>query len=453
MPVAQPETPRQEAAWPEAQRRDDLRTRIGRSRFLLWTAFVLTHLWLGYLNLNAPGQPLGDVVNIYKTWAENSRSTDTYVGIQYPWVYPIVALLPILAAGIFGFANYAVAWLVLVFVLDAVAFAALVGWQRKEASFAAGWWWIAFLLLLGPIAMGRIDSITIPVAIVALLVLSTRPRLAGALLTLATWIKVWPAAVIAAVLIASRERRRIATAVIATSLVIIVIALILGSGANVFSFIGQQTGRGLQVEAPVSTVWMWLSYVHAPGVFPYYDQPLNTFEIAAPGTQIAAALMNPILVVAVVVVAVLGIVAVRRGTPATELLAPLSLAFITAFIAFNKVGSPQYITWLAVPVILGTVTAASGNGPSFRVPAILVLVTAALTQGFYPYGYLQLLALSPIFLALLTLRNVMLFVVLGWAVAAVWRAYVRHPHRVAVNQPSRPRDDRGMLDDRFAEGE
>ena len=58
----------------------------------------------------------------------------------------------------------------------------------------------------------------------------------------------------------------------------------------------------------------------------------------------------------------------QRGALVAELLAPLSLALVSAFIAFNKVGSPQYMTWLAVPIILGIATQSMGHGRSFPCP-------------------------------------------------------------------------------------
>jgi hypothetical protein len=410
----------------------------------MWAAFVLTHLWLGFVNLQGPGLPLGDVTIEYQKWAMQADYATYYVGIDSAWVYPIVALVPMVAAGVFGFANYASAWLGLVFVLDLVAFGAMVGWRRSfvsdgtprategsshERATVVGWWWIAFLLLLGPIALGRIDSITIPVAIVAVLFLATRPRVAAVLLALATWTKVWPAALIAAILIASKARARVLFISALTSAAIVAIALVLGSGGNVFSFISQQTGRALQVEAPISTVWMWLSFGHVGGSYDFYDGAINTFEVTGPGANIAAALMTPVLGLVVVAVAVLGIVAVQRGAPVTELLAPLSLAFVTAFIAFNKVGSPQYITWIAVPIILGLATNVMGHGRSFRGPALGALVIAGLTQVIYPYLYTWLLNLNPIMLIVLSARNVGVFVLLGWSMVQVWqlsRPFINH---------------------------
>jgi hypothetical protein len=325
------------------------------------------------------------------------------------------------AAGTFGFANYAGSWLSLVFVLDLIAFGAMVGWRRGAArGTVVGWWWIAFLLLLGPISLGRIDSITIPVSIVAVLFLATRPRVAGVLLALATWIKVWPAALIAAILIASRARVKVLGMSILASVAVIAIALVLGSGANVFSFIGQQTGRSLQVEAPISSVWMWLAFARVPGASVYYDVGINTFQVGGPGADVAAAVMTPVLGIAMVVIAALGIRATRRGAPVTELLAPLALALVTALIAFNKVGSPQYITWIAVPIILGLATNATGHGRPFQVPAIGGLLIAALTQYLYPYLYQNLLDLQPTMLIALTARNALVVGLMIWSIVLVW---------------------------------
>jgi hypothetical protein len=390
---------------------------VGHSPTALWSAFILTHLWLGYQNLTEPGLPLGDVIIQYKYWAEQADFANYYFGIDKPWVYPIVALLPMVLAGVFGFANYSGTWLGLVFVLDLVAFAAMVGWRGPGRAIGIGWWWILFLLLLGPIAMGRIDSISVPIAIVAVLFLASRPRLAAFLLTLATWIKVWPAALIAAVLIASRARLRVLITVVVTSAVIIAVALALGARSNVFSFVSQQTSRGLQVESPASTIWMWMSFAHVPGAYPYFDRAINTFEVLGPNSAAVAALLNPLLGLVAIVIAVLGIVAVQRGTAVTELLAPLSLAFVTASIAFNKVGSPQYMTWLAVPIILGLATRAMGYGRSFLFPAIVALATAGLTQVFYPVAYEDLLYLHWPLLVVLTLRNILVLVLFGWSLA------------------------------------
>lgn len=393
--------------------------RIVASQITLWIAFVLVHLWLGLVNLYAPSLPLGDVTIVYKFWMDQALLQGFWVGIDSVWVYPILALVPMVAAMAFGPEQYASTWLSMIMILNAVAFGFVTGWGRNRQRVAIGWWWVGFLLLLGPIAMGRIDSVTVPIALVGVLVIATRPGLAGVLLTIATWIKIWPAAIILAAVIALKGRLRIAAAALVGSAVVLVVALAIGSGSNVLSFITQQTGRGLQVEAPVTTIWLWQALAGVPNTFVYYDQDILTYQVQGNGVGIAAALMTPMLAIAVAIIAVLGLRAMRSGVASGDLFPPLALAFVVALIAFNKVGSPQFISWLAVPIILGLVTAASGYGRSFRAPAVLVLVIAALTQVVYPYLYLELLYVQPLMLIVLTARNLLLLVLLGWAVYAV----------------------------------
>ncbi|CAN5461242.1 glycosyltransferase family 87 protein [soil metagenome] len=394
---------------------------VSRNPAALWAAFILAHLWLGALNLYGPGQPFGDVTSVYKFWVDQALVADYWVGVDGSWVYPIVALVPMLLSRVLGPELFPVTWLCLVLVLDLVAFGVLTGWGARRNT-AVAWWWVAFLLLLGPIAVGRIDSITVPLAIVGVLLVATRPAAATVILTVATWIKVWPAALIAAILISVRARRQVVVAALVMSLAIIAVTLSFGAGANVFSFVTQQSVRGLQVEAPISTIWLWQAFAGVANTFVYYDQGLLTWQVRGPGVEAASVLMNPLMILVVLAITVLAVLAVRNRAAPRDLLPSLSLAYVVALIAFNKVGSPQYITWLAVPVVLGLATNAVGRGRSFRAPAIMVLVLAAFTQLIYPYLYGYLLGLNPAMLFLLSARNMLYFVLLGWAVVSLWRA-------------------------------
>jgi hypothetical protein len=406
---------------PPHSRLRDIVGRVASHQLVLWTAFVLVHLVLGLINLVDRHLPMGDVTLVYRFWVEQAITADYLVGIDTSWVYPIVAFVPMLFAYAFGPELYASTWLSIVLLLDVVAFGFLTGWGSARERVAVAWWWIAFLAALGPIALGRIDSITVPLAIVGVLLLASRPRTAAVVLAIATWIKVWPAALIAAIVIASRARGIVVGAGIATSAVIVALALAFGSGSRVLSFITEQTGRGLQVESPVSTIWLWQAAVGVPDTFVYYDSDILTFQVAGSGVDAAAEAMTPIMAVAALAVAAIGLVAARRRTPTSELLPVLALALVTVLIACNKVGSPQFAMWLSVPVILGLVTNAAGRGISFRVPAVLVLVIAALTHVVYPYLYHLLLGLAPGMLLVLTARNLALFVLLGWVVAVLVR--------------------------------
>jgi hypothetical protein len=393
----------------------------------LWFAFVLAHLWLGMLALYAPGQPLGDVTSVYKYWIiDYAFAGHGWVGIDTVWVYPILAILPMIAAAAFGATLYASTWLSLVMVVNAIAFAVVVSRARRYDAPHIGWWWVGFLIALGPVAVGRIDSITVPIAMLGMLLLMTRPALAGVLLTVAAWIKVWPAALVAAAIIALRERLPVLIAAAATTAVVLIVALALGAGSNVLSFFSQQTGRGLQIEAVMATPWMW-DATRGPGHSEiYYDFAILTFQLRGEGVATVAAAATPLLGIAALVLLGLGLLAIRRGREPGEVLPPLVLALTVALIIFNKVGSPQFVTWLAVPVVFGLVTSATGLGRSFRVPAAIAFVIAALTQAFYPYFYNDLLAANLPLVLVLSARNVLYVALFAWAVVALVEV-VRRP--------------------------
>lgn len=396
-------------------------SRLGRNPVALWSSFIMAHLWLGLVNLYGPGLPLGDVTIVYKYWTDQILLGGSWVGIDSAWVYPILAIFPMLAAATFGPTLIASTWLSMILLLDAAAFFAMTERGRRSRNYVAAWWWIAFLILLGPIALGRIDSVTVPIAMIGVLFVARRPAFATVILTVAAWIKVWPIALIMSTLIATKSRWRVFVAATSVSVGIVAISLLFGSGAHVLSFIGQQTGRGLQVESPVSTIWMWQAFTGVSGASVYYDQHILTWQISGNGTTTASALMTPIMALAVVAIVLMSVLALRRGAQAAPLLATTALALVSALIAFNKVGSPQFFAWLAVPVVLGLSTRRADDRWWFAVPACMTLVTAGLTQVIYPYLYGWLLALNPFMLMILSVRNALVFAILGWTLVALWR--------------------------------
>jgi hypothetical protein len=393
---------------------------ILRHPVALWTGFVLAHLWLGMLALYAPGQPIGDVTQVYRFWiVDYAFAGHGWVGIDTQWVYPILAIVPMIAAAAFGPDLYASTWLTLVMVVDAIAFAALLTIGRRQGVAHPAWWWLGFLVALGPVAVGRIDAIAVPAAMIGMLVVLSRPALGGVLLTVAAWIKVWPAALVAAVVVALRNRVPVIVSAAATTIVVLIVVIALGGAANVFSFITQQTGRGLQIEAVIATPWMW-DATQGPGHSRvYYDTSILTFQLVGDGVATAAAVTTPLLALAALGLLTLGALAVRRGAEAADILPPLALALTVAMIVFNKVGSPQFVTWLAVPILFGLMTHAAGRGRSFRVTAALGLVIAGLTQAFYPYLYNDVIAAKLPIVLVLTARNALYLALLAWAVVAL----------------------------------
>jgi len=389
--------------------------RIAGSAVSLWLAFAAVHLWLGFLNLYGPGLPMGDVTYVYLFWVERGFTMGEWVGLDTEWVYPVLALVPMLAAYAFGPDLYASTWLTIVMALNAIALVSIIGVQERARRAPVAWWWMLFLLALGPIALGRIDAVTVPLAVVAVMLIADHPKWGGALLAIGAWIKVWPAAIVLAAVIALRARAAVVVSVAVSSGLVVALALPFGSLLALVSPITQQASRGLQVEAVVATPWLWAAAAGVPGARVYYDQGILTWQVLGEGTPLVADLMTPLLALAVLGVVVLGLVAMRRGVAELDLFPVLSLALVMTLVVVNKVGSPQFATWIAVPIVLGLAWQRWG-GLSFTVPAVLGLVIAGLTQSFYPVQYGALLSLEPVLLAALTARNLLYLVLLGWAV-------------------------------------
>jgi hypothetical protein len=378
----------------------------------LWVAFVAVHVAVAVAGWVYPSQPMGDVVLVYEPWAASTATGGPVVGITQTWVYPQLALVPLLVAKVISLplvaslgvsGAYLIGWAVLVAVLDAIAFAVLLRPASRPRR-AAAWFWTAALLLLGPIAMYRIDAIAVPLAVVGGLWLTRRPAVAAALLTIGAWIKIWPAALVLAAVVASRHRMRIALTAAAVTAGVIGALLLLGADTEIFGFLTAQTGRGLQIEAVAATPFLWMALVGSARI--EYSFDILTFQIVAPGAEAVAAVLTPLMVVLVVVVTAIGAMKTMRGASFSRLFPPLALTLVLALIVMNKVGSPQFQSWVIAPVILWFVVDRTRAATS----AVIALALCALTCLVYPLTYDALLRADLVPVVILTLRNVLLVV-------------------------------------------
>jgi len=395
---------------------------LQRRRTLIW-AFVVLHIvfFIALAPMMLTGQVLGDLP-LYRQWAEMGFNHGFWQGIDSEWVYPIGAMGPIALADVGGPYLYQFMWFLMTVLLNAAAVATLTNFGRRISGYKAAWWFLAASFLLSPVGLLRLEGLTAPLVIMGLVLLSRRPIVAGVLLTVATWIKVWPAAVVLAIVVASRRRvTMIATGAAVTALIAASVWA-LGGAQYLTGFITMQSDRALQLEAPVSTPWVWLAMLGQPQTSIYQNYAIATREIRGPGAEAAAAAMTPLMFAAIALIFVLMLIARRRGHDPAQLLLIGALALVTAFVVFNKVGSPQYMLWIAPVVAAGIVH----GWYRWRVPAYLMLVIAGLTTLVFPVFYLPLIAGDPFSLVLLTLRNGLLVVLLGWAVLNLIRM-VRTP--------------------------
>jgi hypothetical protein len=362
------------------------------------------------------GRVLGDLP-LYRVWAEQALQNGVWQGIDVAWVYPIGAILPIVLADVAGPLLYQLLWFLMTAGLNAAAVGILTDWGRNRAGYRAAWFWLAFSLVLSPVGLLRLEGLSAPLVIMGLVLLARRPVLAAALLTAATWIKVWPAAVILAVVAASRRRLRVLATGAAITAGITVAVWLAGGLRHLTGFVTEQTDRALQLEAPVTTPWVWLAALGQPGTTVYQNHEIATREVSGPGAGVAAAAMTPLMFLVITGIFVLMLVALRRRGASTQLVLVGALALVTTFVALNKVGSPQYLLWIAPVVAVGI----GQDWVRWRVPAYLTLAIGGLTTLIFPIFYLPLVHGDVGAVLLLTLRNGLLVVLLGWAVLALWR--------------------------------
>ena len=372
----------------------------------------LVHLWaLTASKLFPDAISFGDL-SLYDYWAYQVDNGTGVYGLVTEWVYPALAFVPIWIAGALNLVSYEVSWLALVFVLNTAAVLLLVRRESNGGVFSrtnASWAFLSALLLLGPVAVSRIDSVSAALAVLGLVAINRNSTgIAAALFTIAGWIKIWPVALFAAMIAVFKKRLQAVVVATIISASIIGIGLLAG-GTKVFGFVLQQQERGIQIESVMATPWMWLAKFGSANIF--FDDDILTNQVSGPLVQELAAVSNYLLVAALGITAFLAVRAVRAGRNRNQVFVLAALTGVLDLIVFNKVGSPQFMIWLAVPLVALVFFSTNKSKVALAMGAAILL----LTQLVYPVFYIELLGLESMPLGLLTVRNLLLVGLLVWA--------------------------------------
>ena len=148
-----------------------------------------------------------------------------------------------------------------------------------------------------------------------------------------------------------------------------------------------------------------------PGAGIYFDTALVTNQVSGAFTAEVSMILGLVMLGALVITAWLSFNAYRAGADFKHHFAVTLLTGTLDLIVFNKVGSPQFEGWLAVPLMAGILFGL----PKWRVPLIGGGVIALLTNLIYPIFYMDLMILGDLGVWLLTLRNAALIALLVWA--------------------------------------
>ena len=378
----------------------------------LVAASFLVHLWgLTASKLFPDAISFGDL-SLYDYWAYQVENGTGIYGLATEWVYPALAFVPIWIAGAINIVSYEISWLIVVFALNTAAILLLVRPATNGKLFSgthASWAFIVAVFLLGPVAVSRIDSVSAALAIFGLVAIGRNSTgIAAALFTIAGWIKIWPIALFVSMF--ASFKNRVQPFVVATLISVSIIAVgVIAGGTKVLSFVTQQQERGIQIESVIATPWMWLAKFGSANLF--FDDVVLTNQVSGTFVQELASISNYVLFGALGITFFLAIRAVRAGRDRTQVFALASLTGVLDLIVFNKVGSPQFMIWLAVVLVALVYFEVNKS----KLPMALGAAILLLTQLVNPIFYVDLLGLETLPLGLLTLRNMLLVALLIWA--------------------------------------
>jgi hypothetical protein len=375
--------------------------------FVLLAAGLLAHLWLVQIGLHGIGTPMGDVPYAYEPWLNQMINSHKFLGVNLDWVYPFPALLPIGLSALINPMEFTTGWMTLITMVDLIAL-----YLISRIRFDAAWYWLCFLVLLGPISISRIDSFSVAIALFGVYELVRRKlNSSTAWFTFGASMKIWPIALLLPAISSSKHRVRILIAMAVSVASLLVIGLLLGGNQSMFSFLSYQAERGIQIESPIASWWIWSGELGLSNAGIYYDKLLMTFQVAGDGVGIVSALMGYAMFIALGITAWLAWRAARAGAKFQAILPVAVLTAVLDLIVFNKVGSPQFATWLAVPIILGMLYAAE----NWKLPTYSVIAIGFVTYLIYPVIYDYVLNAQSWALGILLLRNLGYIALLIWA--------------------------------------
>jgi hypothetical protein len=374
-----------------------------------------SRVWYGFHDVSDTG--------LYHAYArELARGARPYVdlALEYPpLVVPLLRLAP--------YTPDAAAWTLRfnALMLLACGAAGLLAasaaarlWPSGRRAHATALGFAAAVLAAGAIVANRLDA-AVALAVAGALWLLARRRwaLAAAAVGVGFGLKLVPAVLLPLVLLLAprtADRLRAGAAFALTAAIPFLPHL---ASPGLWRFFGYHLDRPLQIESVLASPLLALRLAGlAPAAV---GSAYGSQFLAAPGAGALAAASGPLALAALA-----GAYALlwrrREALRADPTLVPAAaLAVLLAALAFGKVLSPQYLVWLLPCVALAL--------PSSPLVGGAALALLALTQFGFPALYWRLVALEPLPVALLLLRNALLVATLVLALRHLALAPRRAP--------------------------
>lgn len=387
--------------------------------WVIASAWLLTRVVLLAVWLPAVPELAGDVLYYGKHSAALAAGSVSPANVMVEYPTPVLWLLQLpLILGGGTEAGFRIAFPAMLLALD-LLFTFLL-WQRGRGRLAS-WFWVVFVLAIGPIAYQRLDLVPGVLSAVALLALAAgRHAGLGAALAAGAGLKFWPAFLLPVTLKGERRGDAITTAVFALGGLLIVAGSIAYAGfGRLISPLLWQSGRGLQVESIWATPLM-IARIADPEAHPVRYSAWQAYEVFGPGVDALLVAANAATLLSYLAFVVgygfwIRRLYLHRRPPSTASAGLLAVTVVAITLIANKTLSPQYLLWLGA-----LVAALLLFQPRLGRLAAGVLLLAVLTQAVYPALYGPLLtggAGSVFAVAVLTLRNLGLVALGCWLVA------------------------------------
>ncbi|MEW2253429.1 glycosyltransferase 87 family protein [Streptomyces sp. NPDC006975] len=389
--------------------------------FMLW---VLTHSGPAALG---NGRVAHEVWGLYHHWA-HVLAHGAFPAHDTLWQYPPGAGLVMLAPAALPGLTYLQAFVVLTLLADAtVAFALARSGAREGGSRLGFWYWTCGLPLLLHLPLARYDVLVTAFAVLALLALPRFPRVGGALAALGALVKVWPVLVLLGTAKGRATRSAWTWAAGVGAVTFALLALVF---RNSLSFLGNQGGRGVQIESLGGTL---LGLARHAGWHGRVRYQYGAMEYVGPHvTAVADASL------ALTGVAFAGLLLwrlrARHRTAATS--CDAALAAVLLFTVTSRVLSPQYLIWL-----LGLSAACLTARHTVQRPVTVLIALAAVASiVVYPVLYRDVILGTTTGAVLMLVRNGLLVTAAVWSFVRLWRATRPAPDPAPVPDTRRSPD-------------
>jgi hypothetical protein len=391
-----------------------------RAAFVLLGAFVLTRLvgaWLADHPDTYQGIVAGDLV-LYEEKAQAILDEGGKPYGSVPLEYPPGALPLILGPEAIPDdpLSYRTGFILLLLAVDVLAFIGLWRLGRRWGSMAGPWLWVALVPSLGPLVYLRLDLLPAVATIWALERAAAKEWFSsGAALSFGAVAKIYPVLFFPVALWAASPRKRWLFCLGALWIVVPLIGFGDSLDDVTRAVLGYHSHRSIQVESTWATpLLIAMRNGYDSGIFLSF----GAFHVEGGITPMLKTTANALSAIVVLFTTLLAVKRVKPGD--AQQLAASMFMILLATMAVGLVFSPQFVIWLFA---LGGAVLSSKRS-DLKLPILLLVPIAALTQAVYPFLYGGLLGLEEFPIFVVATRNVL---ILTTALLTIWRIFEARP--------------------------